>query len=85
MNFGPYWGSVELAGPASLADVEMTSTRSPLSSRFGWPYRTPEEDRSSVPVTCRVAASMTWRVLPLTVTIRRPSVFTRSGSSTPAV
>ena len=85
MNFGPYWGTVGLAGPASLADVEMTSTWSPLTSRFSWPYWTPEEERSRVPVTCRVAASMTSRVLPLTVTIRRPSVFTRSGSSTPAV
>src|SRR5260370_576165 len=85
MNFGPYWGTVGLAGPASLADVEMTSTWSPLSSRFSWPYWTPAEERSRVPVTCRVAASMTSRELPLTVTIRRPSVFTRSGSSTPAV
>src|SRR5512146_2284819 len=85
MNFGPYWGAAVLAGPASPADAAMTSTWSPLSSRFGWPYGTPAAERSSVLVTCRVAASMTSRVLPLTVTIRLPSVFTMSGSSTPAV
>src|SRR5512146_2265936 len=64
VNFGPYWGTVGLAGPASLADVEMTSTRSPLSSRFSWPYWMPAEEKSRVPVTCLVAASMTSRVLP---------------------
>ena len=39
--------------------------------------------RGSEPVTVLLAASTTLSVLPVTVTMRRPSVFTRSGSSTP--
>jgi hypothetical protein len=60
----------------------ITSTRSPLSSSSPVCRPGPGE-RFTVPVSLREAASTTRRRPPAMVTMRRPSVLTMSGSSTP--
>lgn len=61
-----------------------TRARSPLTSRSAGAHACSESTSLSVPVTFLVAVSTTRSTPRLTVITRLPSVFTRSGSSTPA-
>ncbi|GAA3444097.1 hypothetical protein GCM10018955_35350 [Planomonospora venezuelensis] len=61
-----------------------TSARSPLTSRSAGAHACSASTSFSVPVTFFVAVSTTRSTPRFTVITRLPSVFTRSGSSTPA-
>lgn len=61
-----------------------TSARSPLINRSAGAQACSVSTSLSVPVTFLVAASTTRSTPRFTVITRLPSVFTRSGSSTPA-
>ncbi len=68
-----------ISGEAAVAPFDATtSTRSPRRSS-----RCPKPSSASVPVTRPEAGSTTRNVRSVTAKIRRPSVLTMSGSSTP--